>query len=94
MSRNQTNSRINVANDRNKYKFELKYDSNTITIEHFLKSLERWRLSNDASDEKAIFQGLNNFKNVALANNISETLSLEALGNFEIFSEELRGLWV
>jgi hypothetical protein len=90
MSRNQTNSRINVANDRNKYKFELKYDSNTITIEHFLKSLERWRLSNDASDEKAIFQGLNNFKNVALANNISETLSLEALGNFEIFSEELR----
>ena len=71
--------------DSNKYKFDLKFDTNSVSIEDYLKALNRWRIANRASDEKAINQGLQNFKNVSLANNIVETLSPEAHVDFETF---------
>ena len=78
-----------VTRDNNKYKFDLKFDTNSVSIEDFLKALNRWRVANQASDEKAINQGLQNFKNVSLANNIIETLSPEGQYNFEVFYGEM-----
>jgi len=84
-----TNDQTAVTRNFNRYKFTLKFDTNTVSIEDYLKSLNRWRLANNASDENAINQGLQNFKNVSLANNIVETLSGEAQCDFAVFYGEL-----
>ena len=55
-----------------------------------MKVLDRWRVGNAASDAKTIIMGLQNFKNISLANNLAETLSYEANVDFEVFCKELK----
>ena len=88
LSREMT--RNTFVDDKIKYKFDTKFDTNTISIEDFLKALDRWRCANSASDEKTILMGLANFKNISLANNISETLTYEALADFDTFCHEIK----
>ena len=90
MSQDNSKPEVVTYKDTNKSKFSLKYNSNAISIEDYLKALDRWRLANWATDEKAINMGLQNFTNVSAANNISETLSSEAREHFDTFCEEMK----
>ena len=83
-------TRNTIIDDKIKYKFDTKFDTNTISIEDFLKALDRWRCANSASDEKTILMGLANFRNISLANNISETLTYEAMADFDTFCFEIK----
>ena len=73
-----------------KTKFLLKFDNNKISIESYCLALDRWRLSNDASDLSTIMVGIQNFSNVNTANYIYETLSEDAKSYFDIFVSELK----
>jgi hypothetical protein len=88
LSREMT--RNTFVDDKIKYKFDTKFDTNSISIEDFLKALDRWGCANSASDEKTILMGLANFKNISLANNISETLTYEAMADFDTFCDEIK----
>ena len=73
-----------------KTKFTTIYDDAKMTIEDYLKACDRWRRTNETSDDKAVLQALGNFKDVGLANNLEEHLSEGALQDFDIFVAEVK----
>ena len=78
------------GSDHVKTKFLLKFDNSKISIESYCQALDRWRLSNNASDLSTIMVGIQNFQNVNTANYIYETLSEDAKSYFDIFVNELK----
>ena len=87
---NYVSAGFSRTESRLKTKFTTIYDDTKMTIEDYLKACDRWRRTNEASDDKAVLQALGNFKDVSLANNLEEHLSEGAMQDFDIFIAEVK----